>query len=198
MGNPNSQTTDSDELLLDRWRQRDAVAFEGLFHRYYGPIYRSLYSLVGCREEAEDLAQETFLVLYHRPPRSTEAGGLLAWLRRVSLNRGYNALRSARRRRLRIEQMDPPTNGEDPQDAVMRSEDRERVRRALSKLPERQCQILMLRQDGLSYAEIAVLVRVAPGSIGTLLSRAERAFLKVYQEAEAVEKRSPVDLRSVL
>jgi len=43
---------------------------------------------------------------------------------------------------------------------------------------------LLLRYAGLSYAEIAAIVEVAPGSIGTLLSRAERAFLTEYKQME--------------
>ena len=50
------------------------------------------------------------------------------------------------------------------------------MRRALLHLPERQRDCLVLRAEGLSYAEIAASVGVAPGSVGTILARAERAF----------------------
>ncbi len=59
---------ESEEALIERVRRGDAEAFEGLFLRHYGQVYRVLYNLVGSREEAEDLAQETFLALYHQPP----------------------------------------------------------------------------------------------------------------------------------
>jgi RNA polymerase sigma-70 factor (ECF subfamily) len=55
------------------------------------------------------------------------------------------------------------------------------VRRALRRLPERQTQLLLLRQMGLSYAELADACGVAPGSVGTLLARAASAFRKAYE-----------------
>jgi RNA polymerase sigma-70 factor (ECF subfamily) len=68
----------------------------------------------------------------------------------------------------------------DPQDEYLRREERERVRAALARLPERSAKLLLLRHAGLAYAEIAAALQVAPGSVGTLLVRAERAFLAAY------------------
>ena len=73
----------------------EAAAFELLFTQHYGQVYRVAYNLVGTREAAEDLAQETFLALYREPPPA--GAPLLAWLCRVALNRGYNSLRGQRR-----------------------------------------------------------------------------------------------------
>ena len=179
---------DSDEQLLTRLRQRDETAFETLFVRYYGQVYRVLYRLTGTREGAEDLAQETFLTLYDNPPRLAQGTSLAAWLCRVALNRGYNVLRGERRASLRIEQnAESPRDG-DPQAEALRAEERTRVRTILERLPERQSKLLLLRHAGLSYAEIAVVLDVAPGSIGTLLARAERAFVAAYQQNEPIER----------
>ena len=76
---------ESEEALIERVRRGDAEAFEGLFLRHYGQVYRVLYNLVGSREEAEDLAQETFLALYHQPPALGTGATLIAWLCRVPL-----------------------------------------------------------------------------------------------------------------
>jgi RNA polymerase sigma-70 factor (ECF subfamily) len=54
------------------------------------------------------------------------------------------------------------------------------VRRVLLQLPERQRECLALRAEGLSYAEIAGVLGLAPSSVGTLLARAERAFKDTY------------------
>jgi RNA polymerase sigma-70 factor (ECF subfamily) len=56
------------------------------------------------------------------------------------------------------------------------------VRAALARLPQRQAQLLLLRQMGLSYAECADACDVAPGSVGTMLARAAAAFRKEYEE----------------
>ena len=174
----------SDEQLLDGVRRGDDAAFESLFLRHYSQVYRVLYSLVGGREQAEDLAQETFLALYRQPPALEMGATLIAWLCRVALNRGYNLLRSERRERARAERLAEAPTQPDPHAELVRAEERARVRAALARLPERQGKLLLLRYAGLSYAEIAAIVEVAPGSVGTLLSRAERAFLTEYKQME--------------
>lgn len=172
--------TDSDAALLERLRSGDSTAFEELFLRHYPAVYRVLYGVVGSAHEAEDLAQETFIALYQQPPRLDGSGALGGWLYRVAVNRAYNALRSNQRLQHRLERLEPEQQS-DPQAEYIRREERERVRAALARLPERTAKLLLLRYAGLSYAEIAAALGVAPSSVGTLLARAERAFLEYYQ-----------------
>lgn len=81
--------SEAEDALIERLRHGDEAAFEALFLRHYGQVYRVLYNLVGSREEAEDLAQETFLALYHQPPAPGGDATLIAWLCRVALNQVY-------------------------------------------------------------------------------------------------------------
>ena len=173
--------TDSDAALLERLRSGDNIAFEELFLRHYATVYRVLYGVVGNAQEAEDLAQETFTALYRQPPRLDGPGSVGAWLYRVAVNRAYNALRSNQRLQRRLERVEPEQPS-DPQDEYLRREERERVRAALARLPERSAKLLLLRYAGLAYAEIAAALQVAPSSVGTLLVRAERAFLQTYDQ----------------
>jgi RNA polymerase sigma-70 factor (ECF subfamily) len=183
----NYRVSESERALIERVRRGDAEAFEILFLRHYTQVYRVLHHLVGSREEAEDLAQETFLALYHQPPAASAGATLIAWLCRVALNRGYNALRGQRRAQQRIERLAEPAPQVDPHGEVLRAEDRARVRAAIAELPERQGQLLLLRYAGLAYGEIAEALGVAPGSIGTLLARAERAFADAYARLNPAE-----------
>jgi RNA polymerase sigma-70 factor (ECF subfamily) len=80
-----------------------------------------------------------------------------------------------------------PEQQSDPQDEYLRREERERVRAALARLPERAAKLLLLRYAGMSYGEIAGALELAPASVGTLLARAERAFLAAYQLIEQAE-----------
>jgi RNA polymerase sigma-70 factor (ECF subfamily) len=179
-----SQTQDDpDAALLERLHSGDSGAFEDLFLRYYAPVYRVLYDVVGNAQEAEDLAQETFTVLYRQPPRLDGDNALGAWLYRIAVNRAYNALRAEQRSQRRIGWA-VTEHEHDPQDEYLRREERERVRAALARLPERTAKLLLLRHAGLAYAEIAAALQVAPGSVGTLLVRAERAFVQSYEGTE--------------
>ena len=105
---------------------------------------------------------------------------MAAWLCRVALNKGYNSLRGEKRAQQRLERFPSPQEV-DPYAEALRAEERAHVREVLSRLPERHRKMLLLRHAGLSLAEIAGVVEVAPGSVGTLLVRAERAFATAYE-----------------
>ena len=172
---------DTDAALLERLHSGDSTAFDELFLRHYAAVYRVLYGIVGNAQEAEDLAQETFTALYRQPPRLDGSGSVGAWLYRVAVNRAYNALRSKQRLQRRLVWAEPEQQS-NPQDEYLRREERERVQTALARLPERTAKLLLLRHAGLAYAEIAAALQVAPGSVGTLLVRAERAFIQTYEQ----------------
>jgi len=172
-----------------RQPERAAQDFDALFLAHYAEIYRLLYRIVGAREEAEDLAQEAFLRL-HRSPHLWASGeqhehNVRAWLFRVATNLAYNALRHERRSQARQERLADNAAGNgaapDPIEAALQMDARTTVRQALAALPARQGQLLVLRYAGLSYRELAVAVAVAPGSVGTLLARAETAFERAYR-----------------
>ena len=71
----------------------------------------------------------------------------------------------------------------DPAEIVESNEQQRRVRQVLAQMKPRQAKLLTLRHSGLSYQELAVTLNLAPGSIGSLLTRAERAFAQRYRLA---------------
>jgi RNA polymerase sigma-70 factor (ECF subfamily) len=178
------------------WSQPDAADFDRFFFDYWERVVIRLAYILGDWDEAEDLALETFIRLYRRPPK--DGANLPAWLYRVATNLGLNALR-ARKRRSQYESLAGAQAIEDDhgQDAATVAEsrlERERVRQVLSAMKPRSAELLILRYSGLSYAEVAAALGVAPASIGTLLARAEAEFEQLYeravQDGEAGERRS--------
>lgn len=185
----------TDALLGVALESRDGSEFESLFLAHYNGVYRVLFRIVGSQQEAEDLAQETFLRLYrHQFPEEGEHN-VQAWLYRVATNLAFNALRSGRRREQRNTAAthqataigDPPP---DPAEVVLRRDQREMVRRVLAGLPPRQARLLLARHAGLSYRELAEAMGVAPGSVGTLLARAMAAFEVAYRATEMEPERT--------
>jgi RNA polymerase sigma-70 factor (ECF subfamily) len=71
------------------------------------------------------------------------------------------------------------------------NEAQEQVRRVLARLNPRHAELLLLRNQDLSYAEIAAALRLNPTSVGTLLSRAQQAFRKEYQKLYGPKNRRP-------
>jgi RNA polymerase sigma-70 factor (ECF subfamily) len=68
-----------------------------------------------------------------------------------------------------------------PEAQVEQRQERERVRNVLTRMRPRSAQLLILRHSGLSYAEMADALSIAPGSVGTLLARAEKEFERLYR-----------------
>jgi RNA polymerase sigma-70 factor (ECF subfamily) len=160
--------------------------FEAIFIEQWSRIYYIIFRLVGDRAEAEDLALETFWKLYQDPPSVRE--NLDGWLYRVAVNQGLNALR-ARKRRKNYEQeagaqaLEENTSKQ-PENEVERAEQRREVQAVLAQMKPRSAKLLVLRQSGLSYKELAAVLKVKPSSVGTLLARAEDEFEKVYRQLQ--------------
>ena len=173
----------SDNVLLQHMRG-DTASFETLFYRHYDRVYGLLFRLLGNRAEAEDVTQEVFLQLYMGPPDKGLEQNVSAWLYRVATNKGYNHMRGRNRRwqRNRVLVPDVTEDSPDPADIASQEETVTAVRKALATLPQRQTQMLLLRQMGFSYKELAEICNVKPGSVGNLLARAGQAFRQAYQK----------------
>ncbi|MHB1295383.1 MAG: sigma-70 family RNA polymerase sigma factor [Anaerolineae bacterium] len=178
-------TEPADAILLADLRAGSETAYEALFRRYYEQVYGIVHRL--SPDKADDLAQEVFLRLYRRPPSRGDSN-LPAWLHRVAVNVGYNALRGAGRRGRGMDALRADIEADwllarsvrEPEACAERREVQKAVRATLRRLGKRQAALLVLRHAGLSYREIAGVLGVAPGSVGTLLARAEKAFLRAY------------------
>ncbi|MFI6904677.1 sigma-70 family RNA polymerase sigma factor [Nonomuraea sp. NPDC050394] len=158
---------------------------EQVFRTAYPRVVAVAARVLGSRDEAEDVAQEVFLTF----GRSTvPAGEALGWLSVAAAHTALNHLRTGRRRASREEAASrtaasrEKVAGEvvspDVADAVVTREERRRVREALARLPRRQAVALVLRHSGLSYAEVAAVLDLSPGSVGTTVRRAESALRK--------------------
>ena len=171
----------------ERADHKERAAFEDLFLQNWDKVYGVLFRLTGDRAEAEDLALETFLRLWQHPPAQDQT--LTGWLYRVATNLGYNALRSAGRRSRHeldagMEALAASTGSPNPAKEAERSEDRQHVQQILLQMQARQANMLILRHSGLSYQEIAETLNIAPASVGTLLVRAEKEFIRLYEKGD--------------
>lgn len=158
---------------------------EEVFREHYGRLVAILTRLAEDRSQAEEWVADAFWKLSACPTLFRPDGNLAGWLYRTAVNLGLDMLRANFRRR-RKEQAAGETAIRNRQVAdalgeVLREEKRKQVRTVLAKLKPAQAQLLLLRIDGLSYKELSGLLSLSPGSIGTLLARAEAAFEKKYR-----------------
>lgn len=159
--------------------------FDAAFDRHHPAVFRYLYRLTGDPDRADDLAQETFVRLLEHEvdPERVEA-----WLYTVATNlvRDRGRRRTRRRELMEGEEVGPGREAT-PDEALEREETRRRVRRALDALKPRDRQMLLMREEGFSYAEIAGAVSVAETSVGALLARALARFEEAYRSRDGEE-----------
>ena len=161
------------------FKPEGSVDINALFDEVYPPLFRYCHRLTGDPDAAEDLAQEAFVRLLDRGPRGP-AHGLRVWMFKVATNLIRDSARQSHTRRRILAGSLPPEPVPSPEREVERSERIRAVRFALDKLAPRDREVLLLRQEGFSYKEIAQVVNVAPTSVGTLLARALERFASVY------------------
>ena len=153
---------------------------ERLFRTYHPMLVRYLTRRLGDRDWAEEVAQETFV-------RALRQKGLInerAWLFTVANNLVRDDARRDARRRARLELLREEMRDEvvEPEPSSLeRAQDAALARRAVNALAERDRLALLMREEGLSYDEIAQALQLSVGSIGTTLARARRRLVEQYE-----------------
>ena len=171
----------SDEALLERLRLGEAAAGDALVQRYCQPLIRYLQRVVGDHL-AEELHQQTWLsVLDHieKFDPASSGGGFKAWLFRIATNKANDLWRSRGRERAAKEGLRLVTDEEAPAagDRLEHSEQTEKLKQAITRLPEAQRQVLMLRYySNLKFVEIADILGCP---LNTALGRMHKAMLKL-------------------
>lgn len=184
---------DRDADIAARLRAGDSAAFEELFRREYGTLVAHGTRILGTPDLAEEVVQEVFLQIWQNRERGdfgTE--NVSGYLTRAVRNRSMSRLRHVRvenRWRERIAQEGPaPMIAPSPSaDAKVRSNELIRaVQVAMEELPPRPRKALLLRrQHGLSYAEIARLMGITTKTvevhIGTALRKLRERLAHFYE-----------------
>lgn len=152
-----------------------------LFDEVYPPLFRYCHRLTADTDVAEDVAQETFVRLLERRPGDS-GDGLRPWMYRVATNLIRDRARQEANRSRILAGAPPRDPTPSPEGMVERKEQIREVREVLNRLSFRDREILILRQEGLSYKEIAQILDVAPTSIGTLLARSLKRFATAYRK----------------
>jgi len=161
---------------------------ERLFRTYHTQLVRYLTRRLGDRDWAEEVAQETFVRALRQPAMTNER----AWLFTVANNLVRDEARKDSRRRRHLELMrdeQQEIQEEEYISSLERAQEAAMARRAIEALPERDRLALLMREEGLDYNEIAEALELAPGSVGTTLSRARRKLVESYETLQAEMRR---------
>ena len=141
---------------------------------------RYLTRRLGDRDWAEEVAQETFVRALRQETITNER----AWLFAVATNLVRDeARKDARRRRhlALLAEQERDSVQEPEQTTLEKAQEAAFARKAVDALAERDRLALLMKEEGLDYAEIAEALNLSPGSVGTTLSRARRRLVEGYE-----------------
>ena len=164
-------------------RATEKIGFDEAFTLYHRTVFRTARSVVQDGGLAEDVTQEVFLRLYKNIDKISDNEMLRPWLIRVALNVARNTIRGNIRANTREENYVKESG-----DVFTRSVETDyeetaginEIYRALNKIKEPLRSCLVLKQQGLSYREIANSLELNEGSIGTYVARARAEFARFY------------------
>lgn len=177
-----------DTGIVRRIQWGDMAAFEALFNKYQGQIYRTAYAITHDAGAAEEVLQDCFYKTYLNIMNITGEGSLSPWLHRVAVNLSCNAIK---KRRLHVEPIDEVAEGyfaadshQSPEAMAEQSELRVKMRDAINSLPLKHRLVVTLHylQD-FSLPEIAYILDVPVGTVKSRLHHARKA-LRVQLESQ--------------
>jgi RNA polymerase sigma factor (sigma-70 family) len=161
------------------------LSFDEAFTLHHRAVFRTARAVVRDSALAEDVTQEVFLRLYRNIDATPGEELLRAWLLRVTLNVARNYVRGSTRSMIRDneyhkESVETGFYVDAPEEDYERKIAIEEARRALDKIKEPMRSCLLLKQQGLSYREIATSLSLKETNVGSLVARGRKEFARVY------------------
>jgi len=153
-----------------------------VYRTVFPDLVRFLHRKVWDEERARDLAQEAFVRALREEPDKPRP-----FLFAVAANLARDEARMVIRRKRHLALIQGGLEEAGPSDIegeMVRAERGERVRAALESLSERDREVLLLWDGGMSYTEIAAETGLAPGAVGTTLARARKRLIDTYEKTE--------------
>lgn len=181
-----------DAQLIDETLAGNTSAFGQLVQKYQDRLFNTLVHVTGCREEAEDVAQETFVQAYLKLRTFERRASVYTWMYRIAFNL-WITRRRRRRPEISVEQSrevsgDEPTDSiEGPLQRLEREERARQIHKAIGELSEEHRTILVLREmEGCCYETISEILDLPVGTVRSRLHRArihlKRRLKDVLQE----------------
>ena len=198
----------TDEELVARSQKElphTTRSYEELVQRHMQRVYSIAYRVVNNKEEAEDIAQEVFVKVYHNIKKFEQQAAFSSWLYRIATNSALDALEKNRRHTkyiiplnrhsttsnstnaTEVNEADPlqhqPSPEAGPEASLLQNELRECIMNVLKKLGREQARLLVMRDfEDLSYDEIAKDLEAGLSAVKMRIHRARLAFQENFNK----------------
>ena len=186
--------TPHDGELVRRARRGDEHAFGLLVARYQRAAYAVAYSVTGRHEDAEDAAQESFLVALQRLEECRSPEKFAGWMMTIVRNRARNLVRREVLRETEQVPVAASSRTPTPDREAELSELQDALREALDALPEVQREIVLLHDlEGWKHREIADRIGLPSGTVRSHLHFARKALRRALGASSSPSGSQGVD-----
>ena len=190
LGPEASNQGSADRELMRRVVKGDEAAFASFYRRFAPGLFSMIYQILQDQKESEDVMQEAFVQMWKKASTyDANRSGLFTWAVMISRNKAIDRLRSRQRRARTAEaaatefSIVPPASAEQADELLGKSEERDRVRAALTKLPVAQKEALDLAFfGGMTQLEISGKLGTP---LGTVKARIRRGLLALRDLLES-------------
>lgn len=186
---------EEDIQLVARARTGDERAFRALLEKYERAVFSICLRMVRNRDEAADLAQESFIKVFASLDRYNPAYAFSSWLFKITSNLCIDHLR---KRRIITFAMDEPVESESgeytrqyvapdptPDETFSRNEKMQKLDAGIAALPEHYRIMLVLRhQEDMSYEEIAESLAIPLGTVKARIHRAREMLKAILEDTD--------------
>jgi RNA polymerase sigma-70 factor (ECF subfamily) len=172
-----------DSEIVRQIQSGEAAAFDELMRRYKRPIVNFVFRMLGNAQDADEIAQDVFVRAYQNLDTYRPETKFSTWLFALAHNAAIDRLRwRARHPTESIESAPEISASSGTAEDVSAREIGEQIAAAVAKLPDDQRTAIVLAEyHGMSYAEIAAVMRCSEKSVESRLYRAKQALRERLQ-----------------
>jgi RNA polymerase sigma factor (sigma-70 family) len=187
----------ADTELVAAVRRGDDAAFEELYRRYQQRVTGYVTRMVGCREHAEEIAQEAFISALRRLRETEQAIAFKAWIYGIARNGAIDHLRARSRRGTEVgyDHVEAfidtlqPLSAPAPEAAMETKQTLTDLQGALGGLSDTHHRILVMRElEGLTYDQLGERLGLSRSQVESTLFRARRRLEEEYSELVSGER----------
>ena len=173
----------SEDRLLHLAKQEDVEAFAELARRYQGRIYNLILGLTKNHLEADDLAQETFLLAYRSLRKFKQNSSFYTWLYRIAVNRVLNFFKKSQREKRKTEAVVINLAWERPSERTLSNPEKtswgeelsEKIDRAVQALPASyKAAFILVEYEEMSHREAAYVLKCSEKTVSWRLHKARK------------------------
>lgn len=172
-----NQNMSSEKKLLHSISKADESAFEVLFNTHKNDVYNIAYKFTHCNILAEEIVQESFMIIWQRREKLSDIDNFKAYLITIAKHIIYKSLKEKAKKIITgatDENTATPSNAET---ILIEKEYDNILQKAVSRLPKQQQKVyLLVKENGLKREEVANILNVAPDTVKFHLAQAMKSI----------------------